>query len=80
MRSHRPAARTDAQGRQVAADLVSLQELRTQNATTVRAYEILAVDHRNVKESLREREETLRELIATISAAVYFASAEPNQG
>ena len=71
-----PAAQTDSLSREVAADLASLQELRKQNATMVKAYEDLAVDHRNVKESLRDSEANVRELIAAMPAAVYACDAE----
>jgi signal transduction histidine kinase len=71
-----PEARPDALSRRVAAELASLQELRNQNATMVKAYETLAVDHRHVKESLQDRETNLRELVSAIPAAVYACDAE----
>ena len=71
-----PEARPDALSRQVAAELASLQELRNQNATMVKAYETLAVDHQHVKESLQDRETNLRELVSAMPAAVYACNAE----
>ena len=71
-----PEARADTLSRQVAAELASLQELRTQNATMVKAYETLAVDHQHVKESLQNRETNLRELVSAMPAAVYACDAE----
>ena len=53
-----------------------MQELRNQNATMVKAYETLAVDHQQVKESLQERETNLRELVSAMPAAVYACDAE----
>ena len=71
-----PEARADALSRQVAAELVSLQELRHQNDTMVKAYETLAVDHRHAKESLQERETNLRELVSAMPAAIYACDTE----
>jgi signal transduction histidine kinase len=71
-----PEARPDALSRQVAAELASLQELRNQNATMVKAYETLAVDHQHVKESLQDSETNLRELVSAMPAAVYACDAE----
>ena len=71
-----PAARSDALSRQVAADLASLQELRNQNATMVKVYETLAVDHQHIRESLQDRETNLRELVSAMPAAVYACDAE----
>jgi signal transduction histidine kinase len=71
-----PEARPDALSRQVAAELASLQELRNQTATMVKAYETLAVDHQHVKENLQDRETNLRELVSAMPAAVYACDAE----
>jgi hypothetical protein len=61
-----PEARGDALGRHVAAELASLEELRSQNATMARAYESLAVDHRHIKASLEDSEANLRELVSAM--------------
>jgi PAS domain-containing protein len=71
-----PEAQADALSRQVAAELTSLQELRNQNATMVKAYETLAVDHRHIKETLQDRETNFRDLISAMPAAVYACDAE----
>ena len=70
-----PEARTDALSNQLAAELASLQELRNQNATMVQAYETLAIDHQHVKESLRDRETNLRDLVSAMPAPVYSCDA-----
>lgn len=66
-----PEAQGDSLSRQVAADLASLRNLRQQHADMTQAYHELHVDHQAVKHSLREKEENLRELVATMPAAVY---------
>jgi PAS domain S-box-containing protein len=66
-----PEAQADTLSRQIAAELASLRELRSQSAKTRDAYEALNVHHEFVKETLQERETILRELVSAIPAAVY---------
>jgi len=70
-----PEPQADALSRQIAAELASLRELRSQNAKITDAYEALNVDHKYIKESLQERETNLRELVSAIPAAVYACDA-----
>lgn len=71
-----PAAQMDSLSLQVAEELASLQELRDQNTAIVKAYETLAIDHLHVRETLQDREINLRDLVATMPAAVYSCDAE----
>lgn len=70
-----PECQANGLSGQIAADLESLQELRSQNATITTAYEALNIDHQHVKQRLHEREANLRELVAAIPAAVYACDA-----
>lgn len=71
-----PEAHGDSLSRQVAADLASLRNLRHQHANMTQAYHELTVDHQAVKHSLHEKEENLRELVATMPAAVYACDSQ----
>jgi len=71
-----PEAEGDHLGRQVAAELASLRELRKQHESITQAYQGLSVDHHYVKHSLQETEENLRELVSVMPAAVYACDRE----
>lgn len=66
-----PEAQADGLSRKVAAELQSLDELRSQNAIMTSEYEALHVDHEYVRQSLQDRETNLRELVSAMPAAVY---------
>ncbi len=66
-----PEAQKDSLGRQVAAELASLRELRQQHESITQAYQELSVDHQYVKHSLHATEENLRELVSVMPAGVY---------
>lgn len=70
-----PAAKADSLSRQVADELASLRDLRKDHARITQAYQKLSVDHHDVKHSLQEKEENLRELVSAMPAAVYACDA-----
>ena len=66
-----PETQPDGLSRTISAELESLEALRHQNADIANAYESLHIDHEDLKQSLRERETSIRELVSAIPAAVY---------
>jgi PAS domain S-box-containing protein len=66
-----PAARMDTLGGHVAAELASLQKLRRQNVRVAKAYGELRIDFHHLTHGLHETDETLRELVSALPAAVY---------
>jgi signal transduction histidine kinase len=71
-----PEAQKDSLGRQVAAELASLRQLRHQHESITQAFQELSVDHQYVKHSLHATEENLRELISVMPAGVYACDRE----
>jgi signal transduction histidine kinase len=66
-----PEAQPDSLSGQVAADLASLRRLQNQHDSIAQAYHELTLDHQDVKHSLYETEENLRELVSVMPAGVY---------
>jgi signal transduction histidine kinase len=66
-----PEAQPDSLSVQVAADMASLRKLQNQHDTITQAYRELTLDHQDVKHSLYETEENLRELVSVMPAGVY---------
>ena len=66
-----PEAQPDSLSVQVAADMASLRKLQNQHDTITKAYQELTIDHQDVKHSLYETEENLRELVSVMPAGVY---------
>ena len=66
-----PEIHADGLSQTIAAELDALEALMNQNANIADAYESLHIDHEDLKQSLLQRETSLRELVSAMPAAVY---------
>ena len=66
-----PEVRKNSLSRTIVAELESLEALRNRNGSITNTYGALRIDHEDLKQSLPQREMSLRELVSAIPAALY---------